>query len=56
MLNLDSDSFLNPEIVKGNGYSKFEFGMCRLRVEKSSKEFKLLISLINNIKEQIMSS
>lgn len=56
MLDLNSDSFFNPEIVKGKKNGKFEFGMCRLRVEKSSKEFKLLISLINNIKEQIMSS
>lgn len=56
MLDLSSESFFNPEIVNSNKKSKFKFGMCRLRVEKSSKEFKLLISLINNIKEQIMSS
>ena len=56
VLDLNKDNFFNPEIVEGKKNGKFEYGMCRLRVEKSSKEFKLLISLINNIKEQIMLS
>jgi hypothetical protein len=56
ILDLNKDNFFKPEIVGGKKNGKFEFGMCRLRVEKSSKEFKLLISLINNIKEQIMLS
>jgi len=54
ILKLNKNSFYKPEIVKGNKKSKFKFGMCRIRVEKSSREFKLLISLINNAKEQIM--
>lgn len=54
ILDLNKNSFFKPEIIKGNKKSKFEFGMCRLRVKKSSKEFKILMSLINNAKEQIM--
>lgn len=54
ILDLNKNSFLKPEIISGNKKSKFEFGMCRLRIEKSSKEFKILMSLINNAKEQIM--
>lgn len=44
------------DIIQGKKVGKLKFGMCRLRVEKSSKEFKLLLSLINVIKEHIMSS
>ena len=42
-------------MVKGSKKGKLEFGMCRLRVEKNSKEFKLLMSLINVVKKYIMS-
>jgi hypothetical protein len=53
-LGLKKESFFKPEIISNKKNGKFEFGMCRLRVEKSSKEFKLLMSLINNVKEKIM--
>ena len=55
-LGLKKESFFKPEIISNKKNGKFKFGMCRLRVEKSSKEFKLLMSLINNVKEQIMLS
>jgi len=54
ILDLNKSQFFKVELREGRKKGKLEFGMCRLRVEKSSKEFKLLISLINNIKEQIM--
>lgn len=54
ILNLNTKQFFKVELIKGRKKGKLEFGMCRLRVEKSSKEFKLLMSLINNAKEQIM--
>lgn len=54
ILGLEKKQFLKIESIKGKKKGKLEFGMCRLRVEKSSKEFKLLMSLINNAKEQIM--
>lgn len=54
ILNLSRDQFFKVELIEGKKKGKLEFGMCRLRVEKSSKEFKLLMSLINNVKDQIM--
>ncbi len=56
ILSLKKEQFFKIEVIKGKKKGKLEFGMCRLRVEKSSKEFKLLLSLINVIKEHIMSS
>lgn len=56
ILNLNKDQFFNIELMGGNKKGKLKFGMCRLRVEKSSKEFKLLMSLINVVKNRIMPS
>lgn len=54
ILDLNKSHFFNTEIIDGNKKGKLEFGMCRLRVEKSSKEFKLLMSLINVVKNEIL--
>jgi hypothetical protein len=56
ILGLRKDQFYNVEVIQGKKKGKLEFGMCRLRIEKSSKEFKLLMSLINVIKNYILSS
>lgn len=56
ILNLNKNQFFKIEIKNGKKKGKLEFGMCRLRVEKSSKEFKLLMSLINVVKDHIMPS
>lgn len=56
ILKLNKKQFYKVEIIEGNKKGKLEFGMCRLRVEKSSKEFKLLMSLINVVKDKILSS
>jgi hypothetical protein len=55
-LGLGKNQFFNAEIMKGKKKGKLKFGMCRLRVEKSSKEFKLLMSLISVVKDRIMPS
>jgi transcriptional regulator with XRE-family HTH domain len=54
ILGLDKKQFFKVEVIDGRKKGKLEFGMCRLRVEKSSKEFKLLMSLINVVKNYIM--
>ncbi len=53
-LEINKSQFYKTEVVKGNKKGKLEFGMCRLRVEKSSKEFKLIMSLISVVKKHIM--
>jgi hypothetical protein len=55
ILNLNKNQFFKVELIKGKKKGKLQFGMCRLRVEKSSKEFKLLMSLIDVVKGYIMS-
>lgn len=50
-LNMPKSSFKHINILKGKKTGKLKFGMCRVRVEKSEKYFKLIISLINRIKE-----
>lgn len=54
ILKLKKSQFFKIELIKGNKVGKLKFGMCRLRVEKSSKEFKLLMSLINVVKDKIL--
>ena len=56
ILTLKKDQFFKIEVIEGKKKGKLKFGMCRLRVEKSSKEFKLLMSLIDVIKNCILSS
>ena len=40
-------------ILKGKKIGKLEYGMCRIRVKKGGKYFKILISMIDLIKSQI---
>jgi len=56
ILELRKNQFYNIELIKGNKKGKLKFGMCRLRIKKSSKEFKLLMSLINTVKDHILPS
>lgn len=48
-LSLPKENFINVLIGKKEG--KLPYGMCRLRVLKGAKYFKLLMSLIERIKE-----
>jgi hypothetical protein len=52
ILNVKPDQIGKIEMVHGEKVGKLKFGMCRIRVAKSAQYFKLLISLINEIKEQ----
>ena len=56
VLGLEKDQFYKIELIKGSKKGKLKFGMCRLRVEKNSKEFKLLMSLIGVVKDKILPS
>lgn len=49
-LKLPKECFKNVNILKGKKVGKLPYGMCRIRVEKSSKYFKLIMSLIERIK------
>ncbi|MES2023271.1 MAG: hypothetical protein V4439_01160 [Patescibacteria group bacterium] len=49
-LNLPVECFKNVNVLKGKKTGKLPYGMCRLRVVKSSKYFKLIVSLIERIK------
>lgn len=51
-LNIDRQYFGKPEIIQGKKKGKLEFGMCRLRIEKGQKYFKLMTSMIDLIKQQ----
>lgn len=45
---------LNVNVLKGKKIGKLPYGMCRVRVTKSAEYFKIIISMINNIKMQII--
>lgn len=49
-LNLNKDNLTGYEKVASNGINKLEYGMCRLRVSKSSYYHKLIVNSINLIK------
>lgn len=46
----------NVNVLHGKKVGKLEYGMCRVRVAKSAKYFKLIMSLINEIKLQFKLS
>lgn len=49
-LNLNTDNLVGYEKVTSNGINKLEYGMCRLRVSKSSYYHKLIVNSISLIK------
>ena len=53
VLNLP-DGFINKiDVVEGNKPGKLKYGMCRIRVKKSGKYFKLIMSMIDLIKSNV---
>lgn len=50
VLKLPKKCFKNVNVLYGKKMGKLPNGMCRIRVEKSSKYFKLIMSLIERIK------
>jgi hypothetical protein len=49
-LKLPRNSIQGIEIISGRKVGKLEYGMCRLRVKKGGKYFKLIMSMIHLIK------
>lgn len=50
------ENILSVNILKGKKNGKLRYGMCRVRVTKSSDSFKLIMSMIEFIKSQIIKT
>ena len=50
-INLPRECFINVNVLRGKKEGKLPYGMCRLRVLKGARHFKLIMSLITRIKE-----
>lgn len=48
-LELTNANYVGCEIVNGNKVGKHKYGMCRIRVSKSERTFKLVMSMIDLI-------
>lgn len=53
---IDVNNILSVNILKGKKVGKLKYGMCRVRVTKSAESFKLIISMIEFIKIQILKN
>lgn len=53
ILNITKDDFGKTEIKYGRKTGKLKYGMCRVRVVKNAKYFKLIMSYIERIKEVV---
>lgn len=53
ILSLPKGTIQKIDVISGKKIGKLEYGMCRLRVKKGGKYFKLIISMINLIKSGI---
>jgi hypothetical protein len=52
-LKLPRGTIQKIDVIKGNKVGKLKYGMCRLRVKKGGKYFKLIISVIDLIKQSV---
>ena len=52
-LTLPQRTIQKIDVIKGKKVGKLEYGMCRVRVKKGGKYFKLIISMINLIKSKV---
>lgn len=52
-LALPKNTIQKIDVIKGNKVGKLKYGMCRLRVEKGGKYFKLIISMIDLIRHSV---
>ena len=52
-VGVKKDLIRSVNILKGKKIGKLEYGMCRIRVRKGGKYYKILISMIDLIKSQI---
>ena len=53
ILHLPNGSITKYDIKKGSKSGKLKYGMCRIRVKKSDKYFKLIMSMIDLIKLKV---
>jgi hypothetical protein len=54
-LNLPVSQIRSVNILKGKKVGKLEYGMCRVRVTKGERHFKLIMSMIDLIKSHLLS-
>jgi hypothetical protein len=52
---LPKDFIKNINVIKGKKIGKLKYGMCRLRVKKVGRYFKLIISMIDLIKSGVQN-
>lgn len=52
-LKLPHGTITKIDLIQGNKVGKLKYGMCRLRVKKSQKHFKLIMSVIDLIKSRV---
>jgi hypothetical protein len=52
-LELPKNTIQKIDVIKGNKVGKLKYGMCRLRVKKGGKYFKLIMSMIDLIKSSV---
>lgn len=53
ILMLPKKTIQKIDVIKGNKVGKLKYGMCRLRVKKGGKYFKLIMSMIDLIKLKV---
>lgn len=53
VVSVSPSRFGRSDILKGNKKGKLKYGMCRVRVQKGGKHFKLIMSMIKSIKSEI---
>lgn len=54
IVGIPKEKIFNVNILKGKKVGKLEYGMCRIRVTKGAKHFKLILSMIDLIKSEII--
>jgi hypothetical protein len=53
IVGVPKDQILNVNILSGKKLGKLKYGMCRIRVKKGAKYFKLIMSVIDLIRSKI---
>jgi len=52
-LSLPIGTITKIDVIKGNKVGKLKYGMCRVRVRKAGKNFKLIMSMIDLVRKGI---
>lgn len=52
-LKINDDQITGTNIIRGKKVGKLKYGMCRVRIVKGGDTFKLIMSLVNRIKELV---